>query len=362
FHYSDVLLRTPSGNYETNDGALAMDLTHPGTQERITYYADRLLNAGFDYIKIDFLSHGALEGVHYNSAVTTGIQAYNQGMRYLLTRLNGHMFISESIAPLFPYQYAHARRIACDAQSSRISDTAYTMSSVTYGWWLGGRLYAYNDPDVMVFGNGASLNENESRVICGAITGLFLDGDSLSNSASIGAAQLSLTNAALDALARGGHSFSPTEGNTGANPADVFEWQDGSSWYLAVFNYNAYATNKVLSLTRAGITGNVSPLDLWSGAVLPLTNSLFPVSLNADQAKIFRLRSQPRLLHSQSSGPQFIFDLQGDPDTPYAIQETSDLAAWSTLGFLTNVTGLASFTDAVPAGVATRAYRARLVP
>lgn len=362
FHYSDVLLRTPSGNYETNDGALAMDPTHPGTQERITYYADRFLNAGFDYIKIDFLSHGALEGVHYNSAVTTGIQAYNQGMRYLLTRLNGHMFISESIAPLFPYQYAHARRIACDAQSSRISDTAYTMNSITYGWWMGGRLYAYNDPDVMVFGNGASLSENQSRVICGAITGLFLDGDSLSNSASIGAAQLSLTNAALDALARAAHSFSPVEGNTGANPANQFVWQDGSGWYLAVFNFNTYPTNQAISLARAGITGNVSPLDLWSGVVLPLTNSFLPVSLNGAQAKIFRLRTQPRLLHSRSDGQQFIFDLQGDPDTPYAIQETSDLAAWSTLGFLTNVTGLASFTDAVPAGVAARAYRARLVP
>src|SRR5205814_8773615 len=66
-------------------------------------------NWGFDFIKLDFLSHGSLEGIHYDASVKTGIQAYNQGMQYLRGRLNGKMFLSESIAPIFPYQYAHSR-------------------------------------------------------------------------------------------------------------------------------------------------------------------------------------------------------------------------------------------------------------
>src|SRR5208283_1916250 len=122
------------------------------------------ISDGFDFVKIDFLSHGALEGVHYNPSVTTGIEAYNQGMQFILGQVAGTMFISESIAPLFPYQYGHGRRIACDAYTSFISNTAYTMNSVTYGWWLD-QLYPFNDPDMMVFDNGPNSNEDQSRLI-----------------------------------------------------------------------------------------------------------------------------------------------------------------------------------------------------
>src|SRR5579864_9839761 len=93
--------------------------------ERRDADVNRFLGAGFDYIKLDFLSHGALEGVHYDSSVRTGMQAYNEGMRYVLNALGGRMFVSLSIAPLFPYQYGHSRRIACDANQSLIGNTEY---------------------------------------------------------------------------------------------------------------------------------------------------------------------------------------------------------------------------------------------
>jgi hypothetical protein len=131
YRYSDAILRNSSGGFESTDGGLALDPTHPGTQERINYYLNLFTNDGFDYVKIDFLSHGALEGVHYATNITTGIQAYNLGMQYIYNRIHGRMFISESIAPLFPYQYGHSRRIACDAETSLISNTEYTMNSVT---------------------------------------------------------------------------------------------------------------------------------------------------------------------------------------------------------------------------------------
>ena len=74
---------------------------------------NKFKSKGFEYIKIDFLSHGAMEGKHYDANVQTGIQAYNQGMAYVNEVLDGSMFISASIAPLFS-QYAHSRRISCD--------------------------------------------------------------------------------------------------------------------------------------------------------------------------------------------------------------------------------------------------------
>ena len=93
-----------NGNYihYANGNAYAIDPTNPHAKGYIDYYTSWFKNWGFDYVKMDFLSLGALEGVHTIRAVTTGIQAYNEGMQYLLNDLGGTMFISESIAPLFP--------------------------------------------------------------------------------------------------------------------------------------------------------------------------------------------------------------------------------------------------------------------
>jgi hypothetical protein len=289
--YSAALLRDHNGNFETLDGGLAMDPTHPGTRDQINYYLNEFTNWGFDYVKLDFLSHGTLEGVHYDPTVTTGIQAYNQGMQYVLSAIAGRMFISESIAPLFPYQYGHSRRISCDAQTSLIANTAYVMNSVSYGWWLDG-LYQFNDPDIMVFGNGADTNEMQSRLISGAVTGIFLDGDDLTSTNGQQSAQMCLTNAAIDAVARAGQTFTPTEGNTGTGPANIFVRQNGALWSIAVFNYTAGATNVTVTLGRAGLpAGTYNLVNLWNGTTATVTGS-FNVSLNAKQARLFQLAAE----------------------------------------------------------------------
>jgi hypothetical protein len=300
YRYSDVALRTPSGLIQTNDGAIAMDPTHPGIQHRVDYYVKKFTSQGFDYIKLDFLSHGAMEGIHHDPTVTTGIQAYNQGMLYLLNQLNGRMFISTSIAPLFPYNYAHARRIACDTAHS-INDTEYEMQSVSYGWWMSGRLYQFNDPDLMQFA-GATANENQSRLISGAVSGtLFLNSDDLTSSTGQRLALNCLTNAAINAVARIGQTFRPVEGNTGTSATDVLVMQNGTNWYLAVFNYSSAVTNKTVDFTRAGIPlGTCGALDLWSGA-LSAANGSLSVSLAAKQSKLFKLIGNP--LAAQSATP-----------------------------------------------------------
>ncbi|HEV2434939.1 MAG TPA: hypothetical protein VG077_02980 [Verrucomicrobiae bacterium] len=289
YRYSDLLLRDANGNAESADGGLALDPTHPADRDLIQYYVNLYTNYGFDYIKLDFLSHGALEGVHYDTNVTTGIEAYNEGMSNVLQTINGRMFISESIAPLFPYQYADSRRIACDAQTSLIGNTAYTMNSVTYGWWLDD-LYQFNDPDIMVFsGYGATTNENQSRLISGAVTGIFLDGDDLTTSNGQLSAQTCLSKTAIDAVARVGKTFTPVEGNTGTSAANIFVRQDGSTWCVAVFNHTSGAANVTVDLSRAGLpSGNYVATNLWDGTTTSVSGS-FNVSLNAGQAKLFQL-------------------------------------------------------------------------
>lgn len=292
YFYSDIMLRTTNGSDISNDGGIALDPTHPGTKALIQYEINVFTNYGFDYIKLDFLSHGSLEGVHYDTNATTGIEAYNEGMQYLLNAIGGRMFISESIAPLFPYQYGHSRRIACDAGTSEIGNTAYTMNAVSCGWWIGGRLYEFNDPDLMVFDNGPDTNEDQSRLINCAITGVFLNGSILTNGASISLAQMCLTNSNINAVARLGQTFRPVDGASGTGAANIFAQQSGANWLIAVFNYTSNATNEPVSLSSAGLTeGAYYVTDLWSGITTSVTNS-FNVSLNEKQAKLFVLASQ----------------------------------------------------------------------
>ncbi len=302
WHYSDALLRDHNGNFESVDGGLAMDPTHPGTRDQINYYINLFTNWGFDYVKLDFLSHGTYEGVHYDPTVTTGIQAYNQGMQYVLNAINGRMFISESIAPLFPYQYAHSRRISCDAGTSLIGNTAYVMNSTSYGWWLD-NLYQFNDPDIMVFGNGADTNQAQSRVISGAVTGLMLDGDDLTSASGQLGAQTSLTNASVDNVARVGRSFMPVEGNTGTSAVNQFVRQDGSTWQLAVFNYTSNSASTTVNLSRVGLPAGYYILsNLWDRSVSTVNGS-FGVSLNACQSKLFSLTARtPGSLRWSGSG------------------------------------------------------------
>jgi len=337
YTYSQVLLKSSSGNYETNGSGLAMDPTHPGTQQKISYLINEMLGWGVDYLKIDFLSHGAMEGVHYDTNVTTGIEAYNAGMKYLYNQINGTMFISESIAPLFPYQYGHSRRIACDAEASLIANTEYTLNSVSYGWWLD-RLYCFNDPDIMVF-NGPTTNENQSRLISGAITGLFLNGDSFLNSSSQSRASSCLTNAAIDALASVGQTFVAVEGNTGTSASTVFTSQRGDASYLAVFNYSANSSVTNIDLSRAGISG-VSAVDLWNGSVLPVTANSLTVSLNPKQGRLFELLSPPALLSPQiNPSGWFSFTVSGAAGYMYTIQNSTDSINWNSVLTVNNVTG-----------------------
>lgn len=338
--YSAAILKDGSGNFQSTDGGMALDPTHPATRERIDYYVNLFTNYGFDYVKLDFLSHGALEAAHYDPAVTTGIAAYNQGLRHVLNSLNGRMFISESIAPLFPYQYGHSRRIACDAGTSLIGNTEYTLNSVTYGWWLD-QLYPINDPDLMVFGNGADTNEQQSRLISGAITGLYLDGDDLTSASGRQAAQACLTNAAINAVARSGQTFTPVEGNTGSAAATVFANVNAgaSAGLLAVFNYTAGPTNRTLDLSRAGLAPGIYIVtNLWDGSTFRATNTL-SVSLNAKQAKLYQLASPPftaNVLFTRLAAGKLVFGgSNGLPNTVYHVAATTNLALplanWSLL-------------------------------
>jgi alpha-galactosidase len=289
YRHKDIYLYA-RGQKQRIASGLALDPTHPGTRKLIEMNAQRFRKAGFKYVKADFLSHGALEADrHYDPRVTTGLQAYNEGMRFVSDALGPDIFLNLSIAPLFPGQYANSRRIACDAFGD-IGQTEYTLNSLTYGWWLS-KVYQFNDPDEMVF-DGYSESENRARVTSAVVTGLMLAGDDFSaggGETGKERARRFLTNGDINALARARKSFRPVEGGTGRTAANLFVWQDARFFYLAAFNYSRANEDFPVDFNRIGLkaSGPVEVKELWSGATSRVTNPM-RVTLNPADAAIYQ--------------------------------------------------------------------------
>jgi alpha-galactosidase len=294
--YKDIFLYAHGRKQHIASG-MALDPTHPGTQRLIQDSLKKFKKAGFKYVKADFLNYGALEADrYYNPRVTTGIQAYSEGMKYVSRTLGRSRYLNLSIAPLFPSQYANSRRIGCDAFGA-IGDTEYTLNSLTYGWWLDGA-YDFNDPDEIVL-DGFSEGENRARVTSAAITGLFISGDDFSRAGdALGKerAKKFLTNPEIDAVARIPKSFQPVEGDTGSRAANLFARQDKNHFYLAAFNYSDRSADLNVDFRRIGLQTHrpVEAKELWSGAVIQATNSM-TIQLAPADAALYEFCGKPEL-------------------------------------------------------------------
>lgn len=295
YSYDEILLRDSEGALLPElDGGRSIDPTHPGALLRTDEMLRRFVAWGFDFVKLDFLSHGAREGKHFDAKVPTGTAAYHIGMRRVLAaltpaRVGRPFFISLSIAPLFPGGYGHSRRISCDAAGG-VGATEYMLNSLTYGWWAQGGLYHYNDPDHTVLyqergQRTVSEAEGRSRLNASVISGtVLLHGDDLTQEAARERAVALLTNAEVNALARAGVPFRPVEGDTGSKAADVFVRHDRASGrcYVALFNHHpSEARTGALDLARLGLDpgADYEARDLWAKRVTRVPRGKLPVDL-----------------------------------------------------------------------------------
>lgn len=303
--WEDLLLKDEQGRVlPPLDGGLSIDPSHPGNVMRLQAEFRKFKKWGFQYVKLDFMSHGAVEGCHYRKDITTGIAAYNYGMGQIRDMLKEEIkeqefFLSLSIAPIFPGQYAHSRRISCDVFGT-INWAEYMLNSLTYGWWLNNRVYRFNDPDHIVVYNSYNhpepilFNEGLTRYISSAIAGtMMIDSDDFHiEEARERAAQI-LTNEEINAVAKAGIPFRPVEGDTEDRACDSFIGYDGKEkvFYLAVFNFSS-EEKKLLELESARIGLNKGTkykmYDLWEKSTKEI-GSKITVRLDEAQPKIFKI-------------------------------------------------------------------------
>lgn len=290
-----------NGKTKSVAGALCMDPTAPATISRLNFFIDKFKMMGFKYIKLDFLTNGIVEcDRFYLPEITTGVQAYNYGMKKLRERCGDDMFIVESIAPLFPAQYANARRVSCDAWGE-MWHTSYMMNSFSFGWWLN-RVYNYNDPDHLVMGN-RSVAENISRMTTAAVTGYCMLGDNLSTRGSYIGTEESQNKAArfstydkVNQVIQLGGGFRPAYGHilSGANNSvDLFYLETEDSYYIAHFNYEVDNKDITLDLTTLGINGDdidtSRSYECWTDEGVTINGNEMTYRLITERARLYRL-------------------------------------------------------------------------
>jgi hypothetical protein len=322
YTYTDVVLRDGSGNPIRRHDAYMIDVTHPGGKQLIHDAMASVVSNGFDLVKLDFLTDGAMEGAHYDATVATGIQAFNQAMAYVDSLLPANVFVSESIAPIFPSQYAHSRRISTDVVGQlddtecptwpHYGSTEYMLNSLSFGWWMQGNLYAFDDPDgmaLMAFEPSSTATYPElwaqTRVTASAIAGtMFFD---TTDPASGSARELAyLTNTGVNAIAAAGRALRPLDGvgyvsaptcdgardtSSGAAASTVFVRDDGATVTVAAFDYDGTQPATVaIDLTRLGLsaTSAYTATDVWTHTTTTATKTL-ELTLSPGQSTIVQL-------------------------------------------------------------------------
>lgn len=314
YTWRDVALKVNGALYKVpSNGGYAGDPTHPAVKANIEYTLKLWNSWGVKYIKIDFLNNGIMEGDSwYNPDVRTGVQAYNYGMKILLETAKLYdMYVVESISPIFPFQYAHGRRVSCD-RFSEMAESEYVMNAVSYGWWTD-KLYAVNDPDHLVMckqGHGAkeTMGENRARATTGMVTGAFIFGDNFSlvglkDGEKPGYAEQSrkraieiMGNADINEYVRNNTgSFMPLYGDdpSESQVAESFFVRDTKDYfYLAVFNYSG-STQKtgVVSFERMGISfDDVAEIkELWLSRKVEYDASGLKFSVPAKDVRVYRM-------------------------------------------------------------------------
>lgn len=291
--------------------SLAIDPTHPATQLRMKHYIDKFKKWGYTYIKLDFINNGTLEAdSFYNPKVTTGTQAYNEGMQYLCDLCGDELFLALSIAPVFPAQYGNSRRISCDTWGAMSEQgwgtTNYMLNSLSFGWWLD-RVYTFNDADHILLykpqeADNYKEGANRARITSAVITGIYMLGDNFSSKGSLPGdeqarekARTMATNEDINAIAHLGKSFYPVEGYTAESPEkaeSVYMLDTEKYVYIAIFNFDT-ATPKQgkLNMERIGCkkSKNIKGKELWTSTPVFSDSDNLAYTVPPQDVRVYRI-------------------------------------------------------------------------
>jgi alpha-galactosidase len=318
----DVVLRDSSGQpiqYKTGDfGAYALDPTHPAVREAIIASLEKARAIHARFLKIDFLTAGALESTsRYDTTVRSGMQAYSRGMKMLKhlidSILGPDIFITQAISPLFPNQYAHTRFISTDVYSHLRNDekgfpdwgsTEASLATGSHMWWQQGTLWPYTNLDVIImqhFQHNPDLREQEVRVrlyammVMGSILG---DGSDFRQPLACERARTFLDNPRVCAWFSHPQAFTPIKWADGRNmDQQLIFYRKSDTALLAQFNFSSSAafTHTFFLRDLGLVPGKYDLVDFLSDKLLQtIVPGQTSFSLSVPEEDAVMLRFVPR--------------------------------------------------------------------
>ena len=275
----------------------ALDLTRSEVIERLKAVFRTVCEEwGFDYVKVDFVYAGAVDGIRQNPEVTraqayrSGLEAIREavGQRFILgcgnpmgtsVGLVDGARISPDVAPFW-----EPRGQARDPDRSRMSEPSAlnAIRNTITRWWMHGRLW-HSDPDcVMIRDSETALTPDEVRTLATVIAmsgGMVLDSDDLTGLSDERRKWLSMLLPAYGKAAR---------------PLDLFESEMprlleldcGSHRMLAVFNWDEEAAKIEAPLAA----DKVQVFDSWSGEDLGVREGSVEVDLAPHGCRLLAIR------------------------------------------------------------------------
>jgi len=318
---ADVVLKDNDGKpvpYKNGDwAAFPIDPTHPATRAYIIANLQKAKEIKAKFIKIDFLTAGALEASnHYDPSIRTGMQAYNYGMKmfkHLVDSIMGpDIFITMAISPMFPHQYAHTRFVSTDVYSHLRGDqkgfpswgsTVASMISASHQWWVQGTLWPYTNMDVSIMKNfqkNPDLNEQEIKVrifsmmALGSILG---DGSDLRNNIAMNRARIFLNNAAVCKFFSNPKAFTPLKFSDGnGQDQQLAMYLPADTILLATFNFDLVKPY-IQKISRQEISlpgGSFEMRDFLTDKIIgriDKTQNVFEITTLAKDAQMIKLVS-----------------------------------------------------------------------
>lgn len=278
----DVTLRDENGDpviVYTKNGSphRTLDVTHPGAVARILKFLNTVQVQGNQYLRLDFMQYGPVEGIYHNPDITTGIQAYNFIMQEMMNKLENKVHINLAISPYFPHGYGHSRRISGDTRYA-FETIEYELNALAGGWWLGnGVLHNNLDPGDVDF--NPTVEEPEvamSQMNAAAITGFCQTTDDLNDPWRLSITKKYFTNPDLMKILNLGASFEPLDISSANTPNVFFHKQAGTdTFYVAVFNHTEEPTQIDFDISRIANSGAASfkLFDVWSKEELSFPTS-----------------------------------------------------------------------------------------
>ncbi|MCS7286124.1 MAG: alpha-galactosidase [Anaerolineae bacterium] len=312
--------------YKQDPGAperYVLDGSHPEVQAWLEKLFSTVVNEwGYEYLKLDFLQAGAVEGKRYNPAVTS-LEALRQGLRAIRRGAGDKTYIQQAIGPwLAPVGILNESRMGMDTEfrlsaGLTTSDipwlnwqyaTWYIRNNIA-GYFARGNLFNVQSGEGIRLGPW-SLQETKTLLATYALNGnLWLAGDLTALSPE----QIDLlNNEAIIAL---------STSNLRVKPADLFERPDflaafgamnvfGDSqrltygnlptvWYAPVegsllvglFNWGDRRTTVTLPLAKIGLDPDrrYSFFDLWTGQKVGEYRGSITIPIDAHSHMLLRI-------------------------------------------------------------------------